>query len=118
MNIPDISSSNSSLHDGANIVSQHNVQPQQAERQDEYIRQAQARKAKAQVPAREELKPKAEEPPDRFIQAPASSSAVYNVRDVSRNNKGGSSSQMGEDNKVLDVLLPMGRKRLRVFIEE
>ena len=104
--------------ESANIVSQPNVQPQQVERHDEYIRPAQARKAKAQASAREELKPNAEEPPDRFIQTPAAASAVYNVRDIKRNSKDDSSSHMGEENKVLDVVLPMGRKRLRIFIEE
>ena len=122
MNIPDINSANKSLNTDpltANAVSQPNishVQPQQPERNDEYVRQA--RKAQDRTSTREIQASANEEQPDRFIQSPTAGSAVYNVKDISRSRRNNSDTRLDEENKVLDVILPMGRKRLRIFVEE
>lgn len=128
MNIPDIGSANNSIKtepESASTVSHpetHDVQQQQVERQDEFIRQEKAVSVKAkQVPSDNKTQNlfEAKEQPDEFIQSEnTAASAVYNIKDINRSSKNSSHSETADRNKVLDIILPMGRKRLRIFIEE
>ncbi|MFC1539398.1 hypothetical protein ACFL6H_08235 [Candidatus Latescibacterota bacterium] len=128
MNVPDISTSNNSLQpdsETTNIVSHpepQNTQPQQVERQDEYIHQEQIKEGNVHLAGRKDIghnKNDLKDQPDKFIQSgTAVANAVYNVKDINRNNRDNSEPQNDAQKKVLDVVLPMGRKRLRIFIKE
>lgn len=138
MNILDISGANNSLQinpENTNIAPRAELPERQAQpvgQRDEYIHQMQFNQEDANTAPREEIPARQEqpmEPQDEYIQSMNFiRSAVYNVYDVKRNgyvhavsntqeqrNNQGSSNVL---NKVLDVILPMGRKRLSVFLEE
>ena len=138
MNILDISGTNNSLQinpENTNIapragLTERQVQP--VERRDEYIHQIQVNPEDANIAPREEIPARQEqsiEPQDEYIQSVNFiRSAVYNVYDVRRNGYIHAVSSTQEQrniqgnskvlNRVLDVLLPMGKKRLSVFVEE
>ncbi|MFC1489726.1 hypothetical protein ACFL6K_00800 [Candidatus Latescibacterota bacterium] len=108
MNIPDVSSSKNSSQ----------IEPVL---RDENLRKVQMKISKSNLPATEETKSnkdKSKDQPDKFIQSAKNvASAVYNVRDVSKGSNKNTQSKMVQSKKVLDVILPMGRKRLRIFLE-
>ncbi len=132
MNILDISGANNSLQinpENTNRAELPERQAQPAGRRDEYVHQIQVNQEDANTAPREEIPARQEQPmeqQDEYIQSiNFIRSAVYNVYDVKqngyvsntqeqRNNQGSSKGS----NKVLDVLLPMGKKRLSVFLEE
>ena len=132
MNILDISGANNSLQINPESTNRAELPERQAQpvgRRDEYVHQIQVNQEDANTAPREEIPARQEqpmEPQDEYIQSMNFvRSAVYNVYDVKqngyvsntqeqRNNQGSSKGS----NKVLDVLLPMGKKRLSVFLEE
>ncbi len=121
MNIPDINEANMSLKinlSTAYAVSQADTASiqHQPERNDEYVKQA--RKTQSRISERETRIAINEEQSDKFIQSQDISNAVYNVKDISHSDRGGSENRLDEEKKVLDIVLPVGRKRLRIFLEE
>ena len=135
MNILDISGTNNSLQinpENTNIAPREELPERQAQpvgRRDEYVRQIQVSQEDTNIAPREDIPARQEqpmEPQDEYIQSMNFiRSAVYNVYDVRQNgyvhavsNTQEQRNNQGSINMVLDILLPMGKKRLSVFLEE
>ena len=132
MNIFDVGGANNSLQinpENTNIAPRAELperQAQHVERRDEYIHQIQVNQENENIAPRDEAPARQGQPiesQDEYVQSiNLISNAVYNVYDVRQNGLGqivrntqGSTKVL---NKVLDVLLPMGKKRLSIFLEE
>jgi len=137
MNILDVSRTTNSLQinsENANIaphaeMTERQIQP--VERHDEYIHQIQVNLENGNIARQEEILPEQEQhnqQQDEYIQSISLiRSAVYNVYDIRQNVFGqvvrNTQEEINSQNtdrvlhKVLDVLLPMGKKRLSVFLE-
>jgi len=137
MNILDVGGANNSLQinpENTNIAPREEIPERQAqpvERRDEYIHQIQDNQENENIAPREEIHERQRpiQQQDEYIQSiNFIRSAVYNVYDVRRNGYVHAVSNTQEQrnnqnnskvlNKVLDILLPMGKKRLSVFLEK
>ena len=134
MNILDVGGANNSLQINPENTNREEIPERQAqpvERRDEYIHQIQVKQEKENIAPREEIpeRQRSIQQQDEYIQSMNFiRSAVYNVYDVRRNGYVHAVSNTQEQrnnqnnskvlNKVLDILLPMGKKRLSVFLEK